>query len=154
VRELVERQPRLGEDRKEPGPAAARGASEPAKTLLQTLRKEAALPLSPREAEMAERIKRLPFGTWFEFTTNQQGDKVRRKLCWFSPVTGNCLFVNVRGAKALDRTIDDLARDLVRGNVRLVDDKKENLIDRAWKGIVSMLRGAGLSGADAPAPAN
>ncbi len=154
VRELVERQPRLGEDRKEPGPAAARGASEPAKTLLQTLRKEAALPLSPREAEMAERIKRLPFGTWFEFTTNQQGDKVRRKLCWFSPVTGNCLFVNVRGAKALDRTIDDLARDLIRGNVRLVDDKKENLIDRAWKGIVSMLRGAGLSGADAPAPAN
>jgi hypothetical protein len=154
VRELVERQPRLGEDRKEPGPAAARGASEPAKTLLQTLRKEAALPLSPREAEMAERIKRLPFGTWFEFTTNQQGDKVRRKLCWFSPVTGNCLFVNVRGAKALDRTIDDLARDLIRGNVRLVDDKKENLIDRAWKGIVTMLRGAGLTGADAPAAAN
>jgi hypothetical protein len=154
VRELVERQPRLGEDRKEPGPAAARGTAEPARTLLQTLRKEAAMPLSPREAEMAERIKRLPFGTWFEFTTNQQGDKVRRKLCWFSPVTGHCLFVNVRGAKAMDRTIDDLARDLVRGNVSLADDKKENLIDRAWKGIVAMLRGAGLTGADAPAAAN
>jgi hypothetical protein len=156
VRELVERQPRLGEVRKEPGAAAAgaRVAAEPTRTLLETLRKETALPLSPREAEMAERIKRLPFGTWFEFTTNQQGDMVRRKLCWFSPVTGNCLFVNVRGAKALDRTIDDLARDLVRGNVRLVDDKKENLIDRAWKGIVAMLRGAGLSGADAPAAAN
>jgi hypothetical protein len=154
VRELVERQPRLGEVRKDPAAAAARPAAEPTRTLLQTLRKEAALPLSPREAEMAERVKRLPFGTWFEFTTNQQGDKVRRKLCWFSPVTGHCLFVNVRGAKALERTIDDLARDLVRGNVRLVEDKKENLIDRAWKGIVAMLRGAGLSGSDAPAAAN
>ncbi len=156
VRELVERQPRLGEVRKDPAAAAAgaRLAAEPTKTLLQTLRKEAALPLSPREAEMAERIKRLPFGTWFEFTINQQGDKVRRKLCWFSPVTGHCLFVNVRGAKALERSIDDLARDLVRGNVGLVEEKKENLIDRAWKGIVAMLRGAGPSGADAPAAAN
>ena len=153
VRELVEQQPRLGEVRQESAPAARPGAAAP-KTLLQALRKEAAMPLSPREAEMAERIKRLPFGTWFEFTINQQGDKVKRKLCWFSPVTGHCLFVNVRGAKAQERTIDDLARDLVRGNVRLVEEKNESLIDRAWKGIVSMLRGAGLSATDAPAQAS
>jgi hypothetical protein len=155
VRELVEQQPRLGEVRKESPPTGANaGAAAPTRTLLQTLRKDAALPLSPREAEMAERIKRMPFGTWFEFIVNQQGDRVKRKLCWFSPVTGHCLFVNVRGAKAQERTIDDLARDLVRGNVRLVEEKSESLIDRAWKGIVSMLRGAGLSGGDAPAPAS
>jgi hypothetical protein len=148
VRELVEKQTRLGEVRNDAGPTGTR-AGAPSRTLLQTLRKEAALPLGPREAEMAERIKKLPFGTWFEFTVNQQGDRVKRKLCWFSPVTGHCLFVNVRGAKAQDRTIDDLARDLVRGNVRLVEEKSESLIDRAWKGIVSMLRGAGLGGGEA-----
>ena len=119
--------------------------SEPSKTLLQTLRKDVHLPLGPREAEMADRIKRLPFGTWFEFTLNQQGEKAKRKLCWYSPVTGRCLFVNVRGAKAQERTIDDLARDLVRGNVRVLEENRDNLIDRAWKGIVSMLRGAGLA---------
>mgnify|MGYP001183193725 CR=1 FL=1 len=48
-------------------------------TLLQTLRKDVHLPLGPREAEMAERIKHLSFGTWFEFIINQQGDKSRRK---------------------------------------------------------------------------
>ncbi len=152
VRELVEQRPRLGGVRQEPEAAAAAAAgsaaatsAEAPRTLLQTLRKDAPLPLGPREAEMAERIKRLPFGTWFEFIVNQQGDKSKRKLCWYSPVTGRCLFVNVRGAKAQERTIDDLARDLVRGNVRLLEENRDNLIDRAWKGIVNMLRGAGLA---------
>ncbi|HWS25154.1 MAG TPA: DUF1631 family protein, partial [Xanthomonadales bacterium] len=147
VRKLVEQRPRLGGVRNEPEaqPAEAVVAGEPGKTLLQTLRKDVHLPLGPREAEMAERIKHLPFGTWFEFSVNQQGDKSKRKLCWYSPVTGRCLFVNVRGAKAQERTIDDLARDLVRGNVRLLQENRENLIDRAWKGIVNMLRGAGLA---------
>lgn len=157
VRKLVDQQPRLGGVRQEPeAPDTGSTASVPAsagdapKTLLQSLRKEAPLPLGPREAEMAERIKHLPFGTWFEFTVNQQGDKSRRKLCWYSPVTGRCLFVNVRGAKAQERTIDDLARDLVRGNVRLLEENRDNLIDRAWKGIVAMLRGAGLAPGAAP----
>lgn len=147
VRQLVEQQPRLGGVRNETDTPAVEvvASAEPSKTLLQTLRKDVHLPLGPREAEMAERIKHLPFGTWFEFILNQQGDKSRRKLCWYSPVTGRCLFVNVRGAKAQERTIDDLARDLVRGNVRLLEENRENLIDRAWKGIVSMLRGAGLT---------
>ena len=39
-------------------------------------------------------------------------------------MTGRCLFVNVRGAKAQERTIDDLARDLVRGNVRLLEENR------------------------------
>lgn len=148
VKQLVERQPRLGGVRKDAESAAQPAAAAPGKTLLQSLRKEAPLPLSPRETEMVERIKHLPFGTWFEFTLNQQGDKARRKLCWFSPVTGHCLFVNVRGAKAQERSIENLARDLVRGNVRLVEEVRENLIDRAWKSIVAMLRGTAPGAAD------
>lgn len=146
VQQLVEQQPRLGEVRKPAAVAAAAAeppaaAGEPAQTVLQSLRKDALPTLGPREAEMADRIKRLPFGTWFEFTVNQQGDKARRKLCWFSPVTGRCLFVNARGAKVHERTIANLAIDLVRGNVRIVEETHENLIDRAWKSIVAMLRG-------------
>ena len=42
------------------------------------------VPLDAREQACFEQLKQVPFGSWFEFTTNQQGDKVRRKLCWFS----------------------------------------------------------------------
>jgi len=152
VRQLVEQQPRLGGVRTdvEAATGAAAEAGDSGRTLLQALRREKPLPLGPRETEMVERIKRLPFGTWFEFTLNQQGDKARRKLCWFSPVTGHCLFVNVRGARAQERSIENLARDLVRGNVRVVEEVRENLIDRAWKSIVSMLRGSGSSTAAVP----
>lgn len=138
VRELVEQRPRLGGDRREASPAgdaAGDAAARPAPPL----------PVGPRELEMIERIRHLPFGTWFEFTLNQQGDTARRKLCWFSTVTGRCLFVNVRGQKAQERSLEELARDLVRGNAKVVEEAKEGLIDRAWKGIVSMLRGVGLT---------
>ena len=89
---------------------------------------------------MVQRIRTLPFGTWFEFVTNQQGKTVRRKLAWFSTVTGRCLFVNQRGARADEKTIDQLARDLVRGQVRIEQRESESFIDRAWKAIKQKLQ--------------
>ncbi|WP_423925890.1 DUF1631 domain-containing protein [Dokdonella sp.] len=97
-------------------------------------------PLSAEDKDMIQRIRTLPFGTWFEFVTNQQGSSVRRKLAWFSTVTGRCLFVNQRGARAEEKTIEQLARDLVRGQVRLYKDESGNLIDRAWKAIMGKLQ--------------
>ncbi|GMU42978.1 MAG: hypothetical protein AMXMBFR25_09640 [Lysobacterales bacterium] len=144
LQQLVAHQPRLGGERRD---------AEPAHEGIRPAfgKREARLPVGPREREMIERVKRLPFGTWCEFTLNQQGDTARRKLAWYSPVTGNCLFVNARGGKVAERTIEDLARDLVRGNVKVViEAPHESLIDRAWKGILSMLRGGGTG---APQPA-
>jgi hypothetical protein len=106
-------------------------------------------PDSP-EARALDRIRTLPFGTWFEFRTNQQGNKVKRKLAWFSTLTGTCLFVNQRGVRVDEKSIDQLARDLVSGQVSVVEAETETLVDRAWKAIVSSLRQ--LVGRD-PAPA-
>ncbi|MDR3387355.1 MAG: DUF1631 domain-containing protein [Rudaea sp.] len=89
---------------------------------------------------MFERLKTLPFGTWFEFRTNQQGDKVRRKLAWFSTLTGRCLFVNQRGARTDEKTLEQLAHDVVNGQVTIVEAEEESLVDRAWKAIVSSLK--------------
>ncbi len=97
-------------------------------------------PLNAAETEMLAQLKRTAFGTWFEFVLNQQGLVARRKLAWFSPVTGHCLFVNQRGARSDDRSLDQLARDMVRGQVRLASTARGSLIDRAWKTIVDMLR--------------
>jgi hypothetical protein len=89
---------------------------------------------------MLERLKTLPFGTWFEFRTNQQGDKVRRKLAWFSTLTSRCLFVNQRGARTDEKTLEQLALDVVTGQANIVEDVQESIVDRAWKAIVSSLK--------------
>ncbi len=98
-------------------------------------------PLSAHEEECLDRIRALPFGTWFEFVTNQQGDSVRRRLSWFSPISGHCLFINHRGQKIGDYTLDTLARAMARDQVRLVEQKKESLLDRALHGVMHLLRG-------------
>jgi hypothetical protein len=121
---------RLGGDVAPVGKAAAREAGADA----------ADKPLTAEEKEMMQRIRTLPFGTWFEFVVNQQGAAVRRKLAWFSTVTGRCLFVNQRGARAEEKSIEQLARDLVRGQVRLHKEESGNFIDRAWKAIMDKLQ--------------
>lgn len=101
--------------------------------------KPPAIPLNAAEAATLESLREVPFGTWFVFTLNQQGVSVRRKLAWFSTVTRRCLFVNQRGARCDDRTLDQLARDMARGQARIEVPPQVSLIDRAWKGIVEAL---------------
>lgn len=144
ITNLIGLRPRLGGDA---GPSTVKtedGSS--GSSILQNLRKTERMPVGPQEQAMIDRIRHLPFGTWFEFTVNQQGDKVRRKLCWFSPVTGRCLFLNSRGVSAEEKHVDALARDVLRGNVRVIDESHDSFIDRAWKGIMSVLKGVGLGG--------
>ncbi len=98
------------------------------------------LPLSADEQQMLEQIKGLPFGTWFEFRTNQQGDSVRRKLAWFSTLTGRCLFVNQRGLRTHDSTLEQVARDMARRQLWPVPSERRTFVDRAWDTILSTLR--------------
>jgi hypothetical protein len=109
-------------------------------------------PPGSAEAKMLERLKTLPFGSWFEFKVNQQGDTVRRKLAWFSTMTGRCLFVNQRGVRTDEKALDQLARDVLSGQASIVEEEKETLVDRAWKAIVSSLKNM-VGGDAAPAPA-
>ena len=95
--------------------------------------------LDKAEAAMLEKLHKIPFGTWFDFVTNQQGLSVRRKLAWFSTMTGRCLFVNQRGARSEDRTLEQLAREMARNQARIVVAESNSMIDRAWKAIVEVL---------------
>lgn len=133
---------RLLENKQRQLEAVAHGGLRPNSrdTILSGLRKTEKLELTAKEKSMLERIRQIPFGTWFDFVTNQQGDIARRKLSWYSPVTGRCLFVTARGARSEERTMEQLARDLVRGNVRLHEERSESLVDRTWKKIVGKLR--------------
>jgi hypothetical protein len=103
------------------------------------------LSLTPSERRALDTLKKLPFGSWLEFTVNQQGQRVARKLAWYAPSSGRCLLVNARGAAAPERRLDQVARMMARGQVRVVPRQDGGMIDRAWNALVTGLRKFGLS---------
>jgi hypothetical protein len=102
--------------------------------------KPAPPPRSEHEQHCYDQLRSLPFGTWFEFVTNQQGDVTRRRLSWYSPVTDNALFVNQRGQRVGEQSLDSLARMLAAGQAHIVTADKGRLVDRAWHAAVNALR--------------
>ena len=92
------------------------------------------------EARMLERLKTMPFGAWFELAINQQGERVRRKLAWYSTVTGHALFVNQRGVRTDEKSLHQLAHDIVHGQAAIIEPEQDSLVDRAWKAIMASLR--------------
>ncbi len=107
-------------------------------------------PRSPDEETCYNQLRTLPFGTWFEFTSNQQGDMVRRRLSWFSTVTNHALFVNQRGHRIGEHSLDALARMMASGQARIVTTDEGRLVDRAWQAALKALRHLGIrSGAAA-----
>ena len=97
-------------------------------------------PRTPDEQAHYDNLRTLPFGTWLEFTINQQGDVVRRRMSWFSPITDNVLFVNQRGQRIGEQSLDALSRLLASGSARVVTADRGHLVDRAWQAAVSALR--------------
>jgi len=95
---------------------------------------------TPQEQDCYEQLRLLPFGTWIEFVTNQQGDVVRRRMSWFSPVTGHALFVNQRGQRVGEHSLDSLARMMAKDQVRVVTAQRARLVDRAWNAAMNALR--------------
>lgn len=99
----------------------------------------AVAPLSAAERAQFDRIRHLPFGTWFEFP-NPEGGTLRRRMSWFSTVTGNALFVNHRGQRAAEHSLEWLAREMEAGRIKVVMAEEGTVIDRAWQSIMGVLR--------------
>ncbi|WP_109123722.1 DUF1631 family protein [Dyella sp. C11] len=96
-------------------------------------------PESP-ERRIRQRLRQLPFGSWFEFIDPSNGRITQRKLAWYSPVSGNSLFVTRRGLRGQEMTLEQLAHEMACGRVREMPQIKENLLDRAWHALTSQLR--------------
>ena len=103
-------------------------------------RRLAPLARSNVEEDCYRQLRTLPFGTWFEFISNQQGDLHRQRLSWYSLVTEHALFVNPRGQKVAEYTLDTLARLMALEQARIVTEDKGRLIDRAWQATLRTLR--------------
>lgn len=97
-------------------------------------------PRSGEEQSCYDYLRSLPFGTWMEFTNNQQGDKSRKRLSWYSPITDNALFVNNRGQRIAEMTLDHLSRLMAQNQLRVVTVESSRMVDRAWQATLSVLR--------------
>ena len=115
-------------------------------------RRQAPLVRSTVEEDCYRQLCALPFGTWFEFVTNQQGDLRRQRLSWYSLLTDHALFVNARGQKVAEHTLDALARLMAHDQARIITEDKGRLVDRAWQATLRTLRAlAGTASQDAAA---
>lgn len=97
-------------------------------------------PRTPAEQAQHEQLRVMPYGTWIEFVINQQGDVVRRRMSWYSPMTDNALFVNQRGRRLGEQSLDSIARMIASGQARIVPAETGHLVDRAWQATLSTLR--------------
>ncbi len=96
-------------------------------------------PAEPLEVVAERHLRQLPFGTWFDFDNAGEG-AVRRKLAWYSPMSGRCLLVTRRGQRTEDMTLAQLAKEVASGRVHEVQPLRESLLDRAWRSLTGVLR--------------
>jgi hypothetical protein len=90
------------------------------------------------EDEFLLQAKRLEVGDWLE-VTDAQGKSLRIKLSWISKVTGIRVFVNRRGMKVAEYTLQGLAAELRRGRAKVIEGKIP-LMDRALSAMMSVLK--------------
>ncbi|PNS08393.1 DUF1631 family protein [Solilutibacter silvestris] len=109
----------------------------------QQLAAELPQPRNTREEECYRHVCTLPFGCWLDFTINQQGDVRRRRLSWYSRITGHALLVNRRGVRVADMQLDQLARLLASGQMHVARKHEMSLLDRAWTTTLGTLESLG-----------
>ncbi|WP_426690219.1 DUF1631 family protein [Rhodanobacter ginsengiterrae] len=118
-----------------PVPAAATAAASPAAVAAPK-----AAAVDPRERRIEQHLKELPFGSWFEFIDPASGQISRRKLAWYSPMSGRCLLVSRRGQRGEEMSLAQLAHEVASGRVCEVPAQPETLLDRAWRSLTGSLR--------------
>lgn len=97
--------------------------------------------LDAAQLALVDRIKSLPFGTWFDFQTSEWGAPERRKMAWVSHITHHMLFVTPRGQKAAEMRIEELAIAMSLGNAAIFEEDKRGFIQRALDSVYSSLKG-------------
>lgn len=90
------------------------------------------------EDEFFDKARALQVGQWLEWRRDESW--VRGKLSWRSAVTSICIFVNRKGMKVAEMTVNDIAV-LFRGeNARILEDLNQPLMDRALTAMLDALK--------------
>ncbi|MDX1569037.1 MAG: DUF1631 family protein [Xanthomonadales bacterium] len=132
------------QDRSKPQPAEIQESAPvfahegKAETRVKSL-KAAEAELSETEKQQLARLRLTPFGTWFELQLEASGPWVKRKISWYSPVSGHCLMVNNHGQpEELD--LVKLAKLMAAGRARRHEKESKPLLDRALGAVFRQLK--------------
>jgi len=106
-------------------------------------------PLTEKEKSELTKIRLLPYGTIFDFITNQQRNKIRRRLSWFSPVSNKALFVSLLGNRPYEKSLNSIAIDLCRKNIVIVKPVEKKYFKGMMNNVLSKLKGLVKSSAEA-----
>ena len=87
--------------------------------------------------EFDQLVKDVEVGTWVEFI-EEADPALRAKLAWKSEASGNCVFVNRKGAKVEELTFQGLAAEFRRGSIRMLNTVP--LMDRALDAMMNALQ--------------
>lgn len=93
------------------------------------------------EDEFTQQAQTLEVGSWLEIQDGNHRSRV--KLSWKSNVTDAYIFVNRKGMKALELSLQGLARHLRDGSAQLIEVSDEPIIDRALEAMLEALRNTG-----------
>ncbi|MBL4744279.1 MAG: DUF1631 domain-containing protein [Cycloclasticus sp.] len=88
--------------------------------------------------KFSKKANAMAVGDWVAYT-NTDGEALRAKLSWKSSVTMQCLFVDDRGAKAMDISVAECAEELRQKKMTLVGQEKAPLVERALAGIQALI---------------
>ncbi|TDR22454.1 DUF1631 domain-containing protein [Marinicella litoralis] len=89
------------------------------------------------EDEYYQKAKNLVTGDWVEFIAENDEDIIRAKLSWVSPISQKLLFVNARGVKVTDKSLDELAHDLREKSAMIL--QQIPIFDRALDAIAKQM---------------
>lgn len=129
--------------------AALRGESDTVETksLDEVIPEEVARAAEPEpeviEDDFYAKADGLEVGQWLEW--EHDAAWLRGKLSWRSQVSNNCIFVNRKGMKVGEMTVNDIAVLLRNGQARLLEDVNTPLMDRALNAMLGALRDTGAT---------
>ncbi|WP_158880235.1 DUF1631 family protein [Rhodanobacter sp. L36] len=132
-------QPSRSEQPKQPTPLVT-NAAPAVETPAPSTPIAATAPVADARAQKIEQhLRELPFGSWFEFVDPLTKQIARRKLAWYSPMSGRCLMISRRGQRGDEMTLTQLAHEIASGRASEVLEQREGLLDRAWRGLTGSL---------------
>ena len=83
-------------------------------------------------------LRVLHAGVWFEFVA-PIGGRGKRRLVWYSPLTGHSLFATRSGQRAEELGQLQLATEIANGRVRELPAEHEDMLDHAWRALAREL---------------
>jgi hypothetical protein len=102
--------------------------------------------LTPAEKAALDKLHQTAFGTWFSIQADTDKVAQQLKLSWYSRISGNYMFVDSMGVKAMLIHQHELAMLLVSGNAVILEQDQQPFIQRTLEMIRRMLGGGQKSG--------